>query len=66
MPPPRSKGPNMCPMGAVGVIGQLDCPPCWSHAAEAFAQAFDGVINIADWLSGTYPPDLGSIFAFEV
>ena len=66
MPSPRSKGPNMCPMGAVGVIGQLGPLPRWSHAAEAFARAFDGWISTTDWLSGTYPPDLGSIFAFEV
>ena len=66
MPSPRSKGPNMCPMGAVGVIGQLDGPLRWSHAAEAFARAFDGWISTTDRLSGTYPPDLGSIFAYEV
>ena len=66
MPSPRSKGPNMCPLGAVGVIGQLDGPLRWSHAVEAFKLTLDDGITTADWRYGIYPPDFGSILAFEV
>ena len=71
MPSPRSKGPNMCPMGAVGVIGQLDGPLRWSDSwicsELALRNAMEaGGIDYCDWMEGTYPPDLRSILAYEV
>lgn len=66
MPAPRSNGPNRCPQGELGVE-ENGTVPRWRGAILAVGTAlraggFDGT----DWFDGTYPPDLGSILAYEV
>ena len=66
MPSPRSRGPNRCPLGETGV-DEAYARFAWICAESALRRAIiEGGIDAFDWVTGTYPPDLRSILAYEV
>ena len=66
MPSPRSNGPNRCPLGETGAE-EGGFPISWICSELALRRAMDfGGIDVYDWVTGTYPPDLRSILAYEV
>ena len=66
MPAIRSNGPNRCPLGETGVE-EAYARFAWICAESALQRAiFECGIDASDWVTGTYPPDLRSILAYEV
>ena len=66
MPSPTSDGPNRCPLGETGAVEAV-FSLSWFCSELALRNAMEaGGIDYCDWMEGTYPPDLRSIFAYEV